>query len=57
MRTYKEIRAGTITPRTLKMLFEYITDERTASLAMFYIAIHDAKDDEELEEIRKALKS
>lgn len=54
--TYKEVRANTITADTLKHLFEIIIDNRTAALAMFYVSIHEAKNDTELEEIRKALK-
>lgn len=55
--TYKELRANTITPETLQRLFGIIKDNRTAALAMFYVSIHEAKTDTELEEIKKALQS
>ncbi len=35
--TNKQIRANTLSNRTLKQLFEIITDDRTAALAMFYV--------------------
>ena len=54
--TYKQIRANTITPDSLQRLFQVVTDDRTAALAMFYVSIHDAKDDGELEKIRKVLR-
>lgn len=54
--TYKQMRKGTMTPVTLRRLFMTITDDRTAALAIFYVSIHDAKDDTELEDIRKILK-
>lgn len=53
--TYKEILADTLTAETLKRLFDVVTDNRTAALAIFYVSIHEAKNDAELEDIRKAL--
>jgi hypothetical protein len=54
--TYKQLRAGTISAEKLTELFQVITDDRTAALAIFYVKIHDAKDDAELDEIKGALR-